>query len=236
MVRLGHPQGQSSVCLCPPRCRVFLISPLSKEKSGSCRDPNPAPHGFSLYLPNSLPQSSPWCESWPLAGLPACRLAVETPASGSAQNPFPLTPLNNRVVFLTCPSLMCPEGCFSPSPLNFQAAAAPAASSAGCLGQLSRVASAPLNELLMNLQLLIGRADAPRARHAAERDAEQGKAPPCRERRRGGSGLAVPAPVGCWAPDTGCHPPGSCSAVLGMEPGRFGERSGSCRQETSGCL
>lgn len=186
MVRPGRPPGQGTVCLRPPCCCLFLISPLSKEESGSCRDPNPAPRGFSLCLPNSLPQRSPWRESGPLAGLPVCRLAAETPVSGSAQNPFPLTPLSDRVVFW--------RGWFffPPSPLNFQAAAAPAASSAACLGQRSRAAPAPLNELLMSLQLLMGRAGVPRAGHAAGRDAERGKAAPRRERRRGGSGFGMP--------------------------------------------
>lgn len=113
---------------------------------------------------------------------------------------------------------------FPPFPLNFQAA-----SSAGCLGQLSRAASAPLNELLMSLQLLIGRAHAPRAGRAAERDAEQGKHP------LAGSGLAVPAPVPGGMLGSGYGMP-SCSVVLGMEPGRFGERSGIFQREMSGCL
>lgn len=202
----GFPRRQSSLCLHPPHCQVFLISLLSKEKSGFFRDLNPVLHGFALCLPNSLPQSSPWCKSWPLAGLPVCFLAAETPALDSAQNPLPQTPLNNQVIFLTCQSLTWPEGFFFPlSPLNFQGAAAPPASYARCLGQLSPSASAPLNELLMSLQLLIGRADVPRAGRAAERDVEQGKASPCRERSWSGSGsvVLVLVLVGCWALDTG---------------------------------
>lgn len=57
----------------------------------------------------------------------------------------------------------------------------------------------------MSLQLLIGRADVPRAGHAGEQDAEQGKASPCREWSWGGSGLVVLVLVivGCWALDNG---------------------------------
>lgn len=92
VVRPGHPQGQSSVCLRLLRCRVFLISPFSKEKSGSCRDSNLALRGFFPLSSQFLPQSSPRRESWPLAGLPVCLLAVETPVSGSAPNPFSFDP------------------------------------------------------------------------------------------------------------------------------------------------
>lgn len=115
---------------------------------------------------------------------------------------------------------MHPEGGFPPLfPLDFQAAAAPAASSAGCPGQLSRAASAPLNELLMSLQLLIGRARAPRAGRAAEWDAEPGRASLCREQHWAGSGLAVPAPVPGGMPGSGYRIPSSREPLHGVGDG-----------------
>lgn len=110
----GTRRGRAACACTRPAARYFLIPLLSKEKSESFRDLNPALHGFALCIPNSLPKSSPWCKSCSLAMLPVCCLAAETPALGSAQNPFPRTPLNNQVILLTCQSLTWPEGFFFP--------------------------------------------------------------------------------------------------------------------------
>lgn len=88
----------------------------------------------------------------------------------------------------------------------------------------------------MSLQLVIGRADVPRAGCAAERDAEQGKASPAGN--SAGSGLSGPASapgrmLGCGY---GIMSFRDRLHGAGDGAGRFGKRSGSCRRETSGCL
>lgn len=92
----------------------------------------------------------------------------------------------------------------------------------------------------MSLQLVIGRADVPRAGRAAERDVErdteQGKASPGREQRWGRTGGAS---LSSWQDLGSGYGIMSFRDLLyraGDGAGRFGKRSGSCRRETSGCL
>lgn len=88
----------------------------------------------------------------------------------------------------------------------------------------------------MSLQLVIGRADVPRAGRAAERDPEQAEHPP--GGNSAGAGLLLPASapgrmLGCGY---GIKSFRDLLHRAGDGAGRFGKRSGSCRRETSGCL
>lgn len=93
---MGAPVGAEQRVPAPA---PLIFPPSLKRNLGLAVTPTLPRMAFPFVFPIPCPQSSSQCEPWPLAVLPACCLAVETPAWGSSQTPFPFTPLNNRAGF-----------------------------------------------------------------------------------------------------------------------------------------